>query len=288
LGKPGEIIMELTAGWAFILVATGLFLWWPKDKASAKGVFWPRFSLRGRRFWKEVHAVPAFYLSALLILFISTGVPWTGVTGKWIGNIAAATGTGSPPGFGGSPYKSQFQPGQKPVSIDRLVEIARERLPGAPVHLLLPRQSDGAAVIRWKAPRPQDRAYIHVDMASGNVIADYRWGDFGVIGKMVLMSVALHEGTWFGRWNQALNTLVALGVMGLALTGVIMWWKRRPPGALLAAPVAPDGSRMPKGLVILMVFFCVIVPIAGISLGVVLLLDFLFQKMRGAFYANSI
>ncbi|MCG3205846.1 MAG: hypothetical protein KCHDKBKB_02569 [Elusimicrobia bacterium] len=287
LGKPGEIIMELTAGWAFILVATGLFLWWPKNKNGYAGILWPRFSLTGRGFWKDIHAVPAFYLSALIFLFLATGVPWTGITGKLLGRIGQATGTGSPPGFGGSPFKSEILPGQTPLPLDRLVEISRERLPGAPAQIILPKDPSSAAVIRWKAPRPQDRAYIHVDMGTGKVIADYRWKDFGFIGKFVLMAVALHEGTWFGVWNQILNSLVALGVFGLAVTGLMMWWKRRPTGALLAAPQPSANARFPGGLIALIGLFCVMVPIAGLSLFAILLIDALVKKTKFIFHRES-
>ncbi len=278
IGKPGEIIMELTAGWAFILVATGLFLWWPKDK-SFGGVFWPRLNISGRSWWKDIHAVPAFYLSILILLFLVTGVPWTGITGKMLSNFANATGTGSPPGFGSSPFKSESAEGRNPVPLDVLDAISKEQLPGAKPQITLPKDPGGAAVIRWKAPRPQDRAYIHVDIYSGKVLADYRWKDFGVIGKFVLMAVALHEGTWFGIWNQVLNSLVALGVLGLALTGIVLWWKRRPRGSLLAAPKAPSDSKLPISLVALIALFCVMVPIAGISLVAVLLIEGIASKI---------
>lgn len=270
LGKPGEIVMELTAGWAFILIASGLFLWWPRSRAGGGGVFWPRLSLKGRALWRDFHAVPAFYLSALILLFLLTGLAWTSVTGKLLSNLGRATGTGSPPGFGSSPFRSTPAPGQKPAPLDVLVAVARERLPDAKPHIIPSKDGLSAAVIRWKAPRPQDRAYIHVDAYSGQVLADYRWKDFGVIGKFTLMSVALHEGTWFGVWNQILNSVIALGVLGLSLTGLVLWWKRRPPGAGLAAPKAAEGSRLPAGFVWLTVLFGLMVPVTGISLLAVL------------------
>ena len=139
--------------------------------------------------------------------------------------------------------------------------------------------SGGAAVIRWRAPRPMDRAYIHVDAFTGNVLADYRWKDFGPIGKLTLMSVALHEGTWFGKWNQALNSLVGLGVLGLALSGIVMAWKRRPPGAFMTAPQAPAESRLPVSLCSLMAIFGLMVPIAGLSLAAVLALEAAMLKI---------
>jgi LPXTG-motif cell wall-anchored protein len=216
IGRPGEILMELTAWLAFTLVAAGVLLWWPRRKLWAKA-------------WvSDAHGWLGFGLCALIFLFLSTGIPWTGTSGRFLGEIGAATGTGSPPGFGGSPYKSTPLPGQTPLPLDALVAIRRERLPSAAdAYILIPANPSGAAVIRWKAPRPQDRAYIHVDRYSGQIIADYRWKDFGLIGKFTLMAVALHEGTWFGAWNQALNSVVALGVLFLAGSGLFLWYRRR-------------------------------------------------------------
>lgn len=94
-----------------------------------------------------------------------------------------------------------------------------------------------------------------------------------------MMAVALHEGTWFGAWNQALNSLVALGVLWLAVTGVAMWWKRRPAGGFLAAPQAPADGRMPGSLKALIAVFCVLVPIAGLSLLAVIGVDALVSRV---------
>ncbi len=279
LGKPGEILMELTAGWTYILVATGLFLWWPPAGSRGAGVLWPRLWLKGRALIRDIHAVPVFYLSGLIFLFLSTGIPWTGITGKWISKTATAHGVGSPPGFMGSPFQSEPANGRTALPLDALVAISRERIPEANADILLPKNPGGAAVIRWKAPRPQDRAYVHVDVYSGNVIADYRWKDFGFVGKITLMSVALHEGTWFGAWNQALNSAVAVGVLGLIVTGLWMWWMRRPSGALLAAPQPLGGTPLPASFWILIALFSAIVPVAGVSLLAILALDFAASRL---------
>lgn len=287
LGKPGEYIMELTAGWALILVTTGLYLWWPRNRRGWAGILWPRFRLNGRPWWKDLHAVTAFYLSAFIILFLLTGLVWTAGTGKLISEIGKATGQGSPPGFGTSPFRSDSN-GRAPITLDTLHAIARERLPAdAAPQLIFPAGVDHhhhgapetqamgtpAAIIRWKSPRPQDRAYLHVDMYSGEVLADYRWKDFGVVGKLTAMSVALHEGTWFGAWNQVMNSIIALTVLWLALSGVVLWWKRRPAGGLLAPPNASPESGIPRSLKVLVGLICVAVPVLGVALLVVMLSD---------------
>lgn len=297
LGKPGEFLMELTAGWALVLLTTGLYLWWPRNRTGWAGILWPRLRSKGRAWWKDLHAVTAFYLSAFILLFLLTGLVWTAGTGTLISEIGRTTGQGAPPGFGTSPFRSESD-GRQPVTLDTLHAIARERLPAnASPEIVLPGVVDQhhhgldhglgdatnsgtpAAIIRWKAPQPQDRAYLHVDMYSGEVLADYRWNDFGVVGKLTAMSVALHEGTWFGVWNQVLNSAIALAVLWLALSGVILWWKRRPARSYLSPPKATPDSGMPRSLKVLVGLTCVIVPVLGVALLVVILCDFAVRQV---------
>lgn len=55
-------IVELAACWAIILLATGLYIWWPRNKKAIWGTLLPRLQKRGRVFWRDLHAVPAFWL----------------------------------------------------------------------------------------------------------------------------------------------------------------------------------------------------------------------------------
>ena len=50
LGEPGRYVMELAACWGFVLLVTGLFLWWPR-RVRMEGVVAPRLRARGRIFW---------------------------------------------------------------------------------------------------------------------------------------------------------------------------------------------------------------------------------------------
>ncbi|TWG95900.1 PepSY-associated transmembrane protein [Mesorhizobium sp. J18] len=49
--------------------------------------------------------------------------------------------------------------------------------------------------------------------------------------------IALHQGN-LGWWNIALNLLFCSAIILMAISGVVMWWKRRPKGKL-AAPLYP-------------------------------------------------
>ena len=94
-GTIANRIIELAACWCVVLLVTGLYLWWPRNKAALWGTFLPRLNTKGRTFWRDLHAVPAFWLSLFILILIATGLPWSGVLGEEINKIATATNTGA-------------------------------------------------------------------------------------------------------------------------------------------------------------------------------------------------
>lgn len=78
LGERGSWLVELAASWAIVMIVTGLYLWWPKG-GGLGGVVWPRLGRGTRLFWRDLHAVTGFWVSAFAMLLLLTGLPWTGV-----------------------------------------------------------------------------------------------------------------------------------------------------------------------------------------------------------------
>jgi uncharacterized iron-regulated membrane protein len=107
LGKPGELLMELAACWTLVMIGTGVALWWPREKTTARAALLPRFTLKGRALWKNVHAVMGIWLALGALAFVLTGLPWTGSWGKQFKALATAANLGAPPGsWGGLPLQS--------------------------------------------------------------------------------------------------------------------------------------------------------------------------------------
>src|SRR5690348_5335346 len=75
LGNKGSYIVELAASWAIIMIISGLVLWWPRGKGLA-GVVYPRMRDKGRRFWRDLHAVVGFWVSIFALCFLISGLPW--------------------------------------------------------------------------------------------------------------------------------------------------------------------------------------------------------------------
>lgn len=65
---------------------------------------------------------------------------------------------------------------------------------------------------------------------------------------------------------------LCLALIGSCVTAVVMWWQRRPAGL---APPLPRNLKLAKGLVVLIAAFGIMLPLAGLSLVAVLLIDWL-------------
>ena len=113
--------------------------------------------------------------------------------------------------------------------------------------------------------RPQ-RQSLQVDARTGEVSRHETFADKHVIDKVVGVGVAAHEGQLFGAWNQALGVLTAAGLVLLSVSGVVMWWRRRPEGRL-GAPLPPlEAAQYGKGLIAIIVVMGVFLPVLGASL----------------------
>lgn len=317
IGKLGDYLVELAACWGLVLLITGLYLWWPRQKLAVLGTFIPRlWSQNKRTFWRDLHAVPGFYGVLLIGFLILTGLPWTGFWGDTFAQVSSqfpaqmwddvpqsAVLTGSlnqrgqvvpwaveqlpipqsaPSGHTGhSGHHGESTPAQTgmaagtPVSLDAVIALAQAK--GAPpgFNVTLPAGETGVFTISAFPPDPTQEVTMHVDQYSGAVLADVRWQDYGLVPKAVEMGTAIHMGRYFGFANQLLMLVAALIVLLLAITGAVMWWQRRPQGAgLIGAPAMPayvQNWRTPLAIVAVL---GLIFPLVGLSLVVVLLLDY--------------
>ncbi|THF73808.1 PepSY domain-containing protein [Cohnella fermenti] len=293
-------LVELAACWGVILIATGLILWWPRSRSGIWGTILPRLSKPGSRmFWRDLHAVPAFWISIMLILLILTGLPWSGVLGPKISKLADNTNTNVPP------YAYSFLPGPESVTV-KSKDIADD-LPWAtqdlpvplssasggymtlsvndveaivdkqnvlkPYTITLPSGEAGVFTVSTSHKKPDHDATLHIDQYSGAVLTDVRFADYGIAGKLISYGIALHEGRLFGLANQLLGLVAALGLVLISISSYFMWRKRKPDG--LGAPSRTKNRKVSIAVLALMLVCGVLMPLVGVSLVVVLLLDWL-------------
>jgi uncharacterized iron-regulated membrane protein len=304
MGTVGDRLVELSACWAFILLVTGIYLWWPRERKSLFGTLIPRLNKGQRALLRDLHAVPAFWLSIFVVILILTGLPWSGLMGDWINKVASATNTGYPEyAFAWGPKPQSQIPtkdiakvpwaaeqlpvpnstfGIYPLSVEKIINIvdARKVHPGYTIYF--PEGKKGVYTVSVSPDKPEDQATLHIDQYSGKVLADLRFKDYGPLAKAISIGIALHEGHYFGFLNQLLGLLTCVGLGSIVAFGLVMWWKRKPKGKL-GAPVLPEDFNLMKWTCVLIILFGVLFPLVGLSLLLAFVIDFLLIKRIPAF-----
>ena len=113
---------------------------------------------------------------------------------------------------------------------------------------------------------------VHLDRYTGQVLADVGYRDYGVAGRAVEWGIQLHTGRQFGWLNQLVMLAGCLSIVVLAVSAVVMWWKRRPHGRI-AAPPRRAGDRAALGAIVVAGALGTLYPLLGASMLAALVLD---------------
>nr|WP_307742826.1 PepSY domain-containing protein [Gemmobacter fulvus] len=82
IGNTGDWLIEAAASLALLLIATGIYLHWPRNGGTWREALVPSFSKSGRALWKSLHGVIGLWVSLLLVVFLISGLSWAGVWGR--------------------------------------------------------------------------------------------------------------------------------------------------------------------------------------------------------------
>lgn len=307
IGKVGDRLIEMAAGWGIVLVVSGIYLWWPRGRSPA-GVLWPRISARGRVLWRDLHAVTGFWGSVALLFMLLSGMTWTGLWGKVYADVwntfPAAMWNDVPtsekqagdlnnarvqtvpwaventpmPVSGGDHAEHMHHagmssaPASPTITLQRVVDIANERKVEPGYSITPPKTADGVFTVSVFADDPRNDATLHVDQYTGKVLADVRYTDYSAVSKATELGVMLHEGRMFGWVNQLLILLVCLMVLLSSVSGIVIWWKRRPQNRFGVPALRHDLPRW-KIATAVMIVLGIAFPLVGISMLAVWLLD---------------
>ncbi|QGQ97711.1 PepSY domain-containing protein [Paenibacillus psychroresistens] len=301
-GTFANRLVELAACWAVILLLTGLYLWWPRNKSSIWGTVLPRLNKPGSRlFWRDLHAVPAFWLSLVLLVIIASGLSWSGIMGEQINKLANSTNTNAPPfaySFGEKPksdtvakdiaedlpWATENLPvpqsaagGYVPLGVDDIAGIVNDKNVEKPYTITMPLDETGVFTVSTEHVKPGNDATLHLDQYSGAVLTDVRFADYGIMAKAISYGIAFHEGRLFGLANQLLGLVACIGLILIAISSYVMWRKRKPESRL-GAPSKPNNSKVTVGVILIMLVCGAIMPLVGLSILTILLLEWLIIR----------
>jgi len=90
IGDWGDYLIEVAISLSILLLVSGIYLWLPRDNASRAGFLKLRVSSGPRVLMRDLHANIGGTLSLVLLLFILSGLAWTGF---WGGKLVQAWST---------------------------------------------------------------------------------------------------------------------------------------------------------------------------------------------------
>lgn len=311
IGKVGDLIVELAASWGFVLLVSGMFLWWPR-KSRVAGVAVPRMAARGRALVRDLHAVPALWIAPVIAFLILTGLPWSGFWGDNLArlgtvetlapalaptpNFSAApaapshhadpAAASSDPHAGHHPFADELPwavrhaampaasgTGAACFDADALLALAAARgIDGPGLRIFFPRGERGVFTASYVPDKAEGQRTLHVDPATGAILADIGWAQYSPLGKTVEFGVMVHLGRQFGRINQIALAIVCAGFVAIIGFGLYAWWLRRP-ARRIGAPPVPQGYRATGAVIAIAILLGLLFPLVGLSLLVVAAID---------------
>lgn len=275
----GRTLVEIMACWTIVLCLTGVFLWWPRKAKQLRGVWWPRLAAKPYMFWRDLHAVPSAYLFALMILVVFTGLFFTRVWGAGF-TMVASTVSESPREVFSAP-KVEPIAGQSPLDLDAVLKLADDnRDPNQPLNIRLPAKlEEGYVLSQFDDESVFENRVIGIDPYRGEVVQTRHFSDLPLMMQTRRIALSTHMGAIGGLATKILAVIVCMALMGAATTGPIMWWKRRRKGTL-GLPKGRLHIAVPRWIVAVIVLLGFFLPLFGLSVLIVITLDWLFSPIR--------
>jgi len=159
--------------------------------------------------------------------------------------LPRAAGAGAAPGAEPAATPPAPAPG-----LDILLAAARSAVPDAPVTFVtLPARPDKPLRVRVKTaddPHPNGLTSVWLDPRSGRVLGVDRWDTLDPGARATVIVYPLHTGELGGPLLEVVAALSGLGLAGLGVTGIWLWFRRRRTAALVAASRGPARSAVAR------------------------------------------
>jgi uncharacterized iron-regulated membrane protein len=279
------------------MLVTGLNLWWPRGASGLAGVAYPRLQRNGRLFWRDLHAVTGFWVSFFALFLLISGLPWasswggllkdvrhwnvqaplrqdwtTGRSSELAARKLAAQAPDEHAGHHhGAPDNTVAATDYH--ALDGLVPLVTAATLQPPVLIAPPSQANPTWTAKSDTQNRPLRVDLTLDGAHPAVLSRHDFSQQPLLDRVIGVGVAAHEGQLFAPLNQLLGLFTAVSLWLVCSSAVVMWWRRRPAGAL-GAPARPAGARGAfVGVVVVIVLLGLLLPMFGITLLIVLALE---------------
>jgi uncharacterized iron-regulated membrane protein len=217
-GRVGRTIVGIATILAFLLVLTGIVLWWP-DKLIriSTTASWKRINF-------DLHHALGIIAALILIVITASGLV---IHFDALTSAVRSLDSAPPPPPPQQPAGTAGRPGQ---SFGALAAAAHTALPGAAIMVISGGGAKNPAMVAMRFPEdhtPAGRSRVFIDRYTGSVLGKISTRDAQLGTRIDNLKRSLHTGDVLGKPTEALWFLAALVMVSQVVTGVAMWWNSR-------------------------------------------------------------
>lgn len=226
----GTVVVSSATLIFLIMLISGIFLWWPRNKSNRKQRFKIKRKARWRRKNYDLHSVGGFYIAFFGFVFAFTGLIWGF---EWFRNSVYSVASG------GATYQSYSEPASEkgenqPNSMDLVWRKMNAEYPHAGwIEVHVPHDSTHAIAANanpdittyWKT---EYRYFDQKTMADLKV--KHQWGktaDASFADTLMRINYDIHTGAVFGLFGKSLLFIASMIIASLPITGFLIWYGRR-------------------------------------------------------------
>jgi len=229
--EQGKMVSGTLAFCLMGLALSGLYLRWPRRALDWRT--WLTFDTRmkGRSFLWGLHSVAGTWVMVIFLMFTASGVYWAfdpirTVVDGWLG-------TPRPPRAAATAPKPKTAKPPKAEAADLSLTWAtfQQAAPNWNMAFLRPPEKATQPIqILWvakDAPHLRARGKMSINQQTGELLKNEPYAAMPVGARLQSTIYPLHIGTYFGLTGQFIVFLAALALPGFAITGWMLYLKRR-------------------------------------------------------------
>lgn len=217
-----------------IMLLSGLYLWWPRNKNGRKQRFSIKWDARWRRKNYDLHNVLGFYVSWIAIILALTGLVWGF---DWFANGVYGLASG------GKEYALYEEP---PSDTTQAVQYTEAQMmdmiwhkmvaehPESSIMEVHPPMGPGSSILGtinpdagtfWKMDYRYFDQYSMEELSVNHIWNRYH--EATTADMLMRMNYDIHTGAILGLPGKILAFLASLLCASLPITGIMVWWGRK-------------------------------------------------------------
>ncbi|HEY0682100.1 MAG TPA: PepSY-associated TM helix domain-containing protein [Steroidobacter sp.] len=221
----GRRVLDAAAVLLVGLVATGLYLRWPRRTTNWRAWFVIDRKLRGRGFLYSLHAVIGTYVLPLLLLSALTGLYFAY---NWYSSMLERMA-------GVSPVAEEQMAGKPLVAPDvaqvwSAFEQATAGQRVGQISFRLPKEAEEPLRIQYldfDPPHATAFSTVKIDPTNSQLLTHERYADKTTGARLLASMLSIHKGGYFGVIGSVLLMLSSLALPLFVITGWMMYLDRR-------------------------------------------------------------